>query len=57
MWDDLHGQTIVEHLAGIEDFDLALATYRTACERWPGAPITLRQAGRVIEDSRMRRLA
>jgi len=23
-----------------------------ACERWPGAPITLRQGARVIEDSR-----
>jgi hypothetical protein len=26
----------VEHVAGIEDYQVALATYRAACERWPG---------------------
>jgi hypothetical protein len=41
----------VEHVAGVEDYQGALATYR-ACERWPGTPITLRQGARVIEDSR-----
>jgi len=30
----------------------ALAIFRTACERWPGRPTTLRQGARVIEDSR-----
>jgi len=25
---------------------LALATYRAACERWPGTPITLRDGAR-----------
>ena len=25
-----------------------LATFRAACERWPGDPITLRQGARVI---------
>jgi hypothetical protein len=29
-----------------------LATFRAACQRWPGTPITLRQGARVIEDSR-----
>jgi tripartite tricarboxylate transporter family receptor len=33
------GQSIVEHVAGIEDYQVALATYRAACERWPGTPI------------------
>jgi hypothetical protein len=33
-------------------FYAALATYRAACERWPGTPVTLRQGARVIEDSR-----
>jgi len=47
--------TFVEHLAGVEDYQLALATYRAACERWPGTPITLRQGARVIEDSRWTR--
>jgi hypothetical protein len=48
------GESIVEHVAGIEDYQVALATYRAACERWPGTPITLRHGARVIEDSRRR---
>jgi len=35
---------IVEHVAGIEDYQVALATYRAACERWPGTPTTLATA-------------
>jgi len=34
----------------------ALATFRAACQRWPGTPITLRQGARVIEDSRRLRV-
>jgi hypothetical protein len=45
------GESIVEHVAGVEDYQVALATYRAACERWLG-PITLRQGARVVEDSR-----
>ena len=56
MWDD-DGENVLEHLAGVEDFDLAVATYRAACLRWPGAAITIRQGARIIEDSRKRRLA
>jgi hypothetical protein len=41
----------------VEDFDLAMATYRAACLRWPGAAITIRQGARILEDSRKRRLA
>jgi hypothetical protein len=37
------GESIVERVAGVEDYQVALATYRAACERWPGTPITLRQ--------------
>jgi hypothetical protein len=51
------GNSIVEHVAGIENYEVALATFRAACERWPGTPITLRQGARVIEDSRRTRLA
>jgi hypothetical protein len=51
------GESIVEHVAGIEDYQVALATFRAACERWPGASITLRQGARVSEDSRRLRLA
>jgi hypothetical protein len=52
-----NGESIVEHFAGVEDYQLALATYRAACERWPGIPITLRQGARVTEDSRRMRTA
>ena len=55
MCDD--GENVLEHLAGVEDFDLAMATYRAARLRWPGAAITIRQGARIIEDSRKRRLA
>ena len=30
------GESIVEHVAGVEDYQVALATFRAACERWPG---------------------
>jgi hypothetical protein len=43
IWDD-SGDSIVEHVAGVEDYQVALATYRAACERWPGTPITLTAA-------------
>ena len=51
------GESIVEHVAAVEDYQVALATYRAACERWHGIPIILRQGARVIEDSRRLRLA
>jgi hypothetical protein len=51
------GESVVEHVAGVEDYQIALATYRAACERWPSTPITLCQGSRVIEDSRRLRLA
>jgi hypothetical protein len=39
----------VDHVAGIEDCQVALAiTIRAACERSPGAPITLRHGARVM---------
>ena len=41
------GESIVEHVAGVEDYQVALATFRAACERSPGTPITLRQGARV----------
>jgi hypothetical protein len=33
------GESIVEHVAGVEDYQVALATYRAARERWPDTPI------------------
>jgi hypothetical protein len=55
-WDS-SGENIVEHLAEIEDYELAMATYRAACERWPGANITLQAGATVIEDTRRVRTA
>jgi hypothetical protein len=52
---DANGE-ILEHLAGIENRDLALATYEAACKLWPGDPIMLRQGTRVIKDSRKTQL-
>ena len=51
------GDAALPAVAGVEDFTVALATYRAACERWPKAAITLRQGAKVIEDSRRTRLA
>ena len=56
LWD-CTGENIVEHIGGVEDYQLALAAYRLAVERWPGGAITLRQGARVIEDSRPKRFA
>ena len=47
---------IVEHVAGAEDFQIAMATYHAARKRWPKAAMTLRQDTRVIEDSRRTRI-
>ena len=55
-WTD-DGENIVEHLAGVEDFTVAQATYWAACERWPNAVITLRQGARVVEGQSAQRTA
>jgi hypothetical protein len=34
IWDDT-GDSILEHVAGVEDFEVAEATYRAAVARWP----------------------
>ena len=33
---DAHGENVIEHLAGVEDLQVAKATYLAACQRWPG---------------------
>src|SRR5262245_44979935 len=42
---------IVEDGAGVDDFEVAEATYRAAVARWPAARITLRQGARVVHDT------
>jgi len=56
MWT-IDGEHVIEYLAGIEDFQLAMATYHAASKRWPGAAITLRQGAKVAEDNRQVRTA
>ena len=48
---DQAGLYIVEHVAGVEDYQLALATFHAACELWPRTHITLRQGARMIEET------
>ena len=48
--------SIVEHVAGVDDFEVAEATYRAAVARWPRARITLRKGARVIEDTQRLRV-
>ena len=51
IWDDT-GNSIVEHVAGVDDFEVAEATYRADVARWPLARTTLRQGARVVYESR-----
>jgi hypothetical protein len=41
----------VEHLAGVEDFEPAEATYKAAVVRWPDARIMVRQGARIVKKS------
>jgi hypothetical protein len=50
IWD-ADANNIVEHVAGVDDFAVAEATYRAAVARWPRARITLRQGARVVHES------
>jgi hypothetical protein len=50
VWDDRR-DSIVQHVAGVDDFETAVATFWAACRRWPKAQITLRQGARIIEKS------
>src|SRR5258705_3964217 len=50
-WDDATGENLMEQIASVGDYLVALATYRAAVQRWPNAKITLRNRARVIERS------
>jgi hypothetical protein len=50
IWD-ADANSIVEHVASVDDFEVAEATYRAAVARWPAARITLRQGARVVHES------
>ena len=50
-WDEATGENLIERIAGVSDYLVALETYRAAVRRWPGAKITLRNRARVLEKS------
>jgi hypothetical protein len=50
-WDQ-PGDNVLDHVANVEDFTVAVAAFEAACRRWPGDTITLRQGARIVEDSR-----
>ena len=47
-WDD-SGENLIEEIAAVGDFMVALAPYKAAIERWPKDKITLRNRARLIE--------
>ena len=49
--DEATGENLIERIAGVSDFLIALETYHAAVRRWPGAKITLRTLARVLEKS------
>ena len=34
-WDDATGENLIEQIAGVGDYLVALETYRAAVKRWP----------------------
>jgi len=50
-WDDATGENLIEQIAAVGDYLVALATYKAAVQRWPKDKITLRNRARVIERS------
>jgi hypothetical protein len=45
------GENLVEQIAAVGDYLVALETYRAAVQRWSKDKITLRNRARVIEQS------
>ena len=50
LWDASAG-TILAHVAGIDDLEMAMAAYRVALTRWPNSRVILRKGERTVEDS------
>jgi hypothetical protein len=46
-WDDATGENLIEQIAAVGDYLVALATYRAAVKRWPNDKITLPNRARV----------
>jgi hypothetical protein len=50
-WDDATGENLIEQIAAVGDYLVALETYKAAVKRRPKDKITLRKRARVIEQS------
>jgi hypothetical protein len=50
LWDS-NGDNALEHIAGLDDFEVATAAYRAALTRWPNSRVILRQGARTVHDS------
>jgi len=48
---DVDGNEVLEHIAGIDDFKVAMAAYQAALTRWPHARVILRHGARTVHDS------
>ena len=53
---DSNSGDVIEHLAYIDDYLLAIATYRAARQRWPDSYIELWQGKRIIWHTRHNQL-
>jgi hypothetical protein len=45
-WDDATGEDLIEQIAAVSDYTVALEMYRAAVKRWPKEKITLRNRTR-----------
>lgn len=45
------GSAMEEYVAGVSDYQVAMAAFRAAVERWPKSSITLRQGTRVLTEA------
>ena len=50
-WDDATGENLMEQIASVGDYLVALATYRAAVQRWPNAKITLRNRDVLVSQA------
>jgi len=54
IWDDV-GDSIIKHVASIDNFEAARAAYvEEVVKQWPAARIMLRQGARVVKDTGQR---
>jgi hypothetical protein len=53
IWDDV-ADSILKHVASIDNFEAACAAYGEVVKQWPAARIMLRQGARVVKDTGQR---